>query len=58
MSDTINDMLNNKDEYTDKIKIIRNKYVANYGKSGEVAGKYIINRLIQKQKEQKKNESN
>ena len=58
MSDTINDMLKNKDEYTDKIKIIRNKYVANYGKSGEVAGKYIINRLIQKQKEQKKNESN
>lgn len=58
MSDTINDMLNNKDEYTDKIKNIRNKYVANYGKSGEVAGKYIINRLIQKQKEQKKNESN
>lgn len=58
MSDTINDMLNNKDEYTDKIKTIRNKYVANYGKSGEVAGKYIINRLIQKQKEQKKNESN
>ncbi|WP_294953186.1 membrane protein insertase YidC [uncultured Eubacterium sp.] len=58
MSDTINDMLKNKDEYTDKIKTIRNKYVANYGKSGEVAGKYIINRLIQKQKEQKKNESN
>ena len=58
MSDTINDMLKNKDEYTDKIKNIRNKYVANYGKSGEVAGKYIINRLIQKQKEQKKNESN
>ncbi|WP_178668523.1 membrane protein insertase YidC [uncultured Eubacterium sp.] len=58
MSDTINDMLKNKDEYTDKIRNIRNKYVANYGKSGEVAGKYIINRLIQKQKEQKKNESN
>lgn len=58
MSDTINDMLKNKDEYTDKIKNIRNKYVANYGKSGEIAGKYIINRLIQKQKEQKKNESN
>ncbi|MGN0516275.1 membrane protein insertase YidC [Eubacterium sp.] len=58
MSEAINDMLKNKDEYTDKIRNIRNKYVANYGKSGEVAGKYIINRLIQKQKEQKKNESN
>lgn len=58
MSEAINDMLKNKDEYTDKIRNIRNKYVANYGKSGEVAGKHIINRLIQKQKEQKKNESN
>lgn len=58
MSEAINYMLKNKDEYTDKIRNIRNKYVANYGKSGEVAGKYIINRLIQKQKEQKKNESN
>ena len=58
MSTDIAKMLQNKNEYTEKIKEIRTQYVANYGKSGEVAGKYIIKRLIQKQKEQKKNGSN
>ena len=58
MSTDIAEMLQNKNEYTEKIKEIRTQYVANYGKSGEVAGKYIIKRLIQKQKEQKKNGSN
>lgn len=55
MANDINEMLQNKDEYTDKIRKIRSQYVANYGKSGEVAGKYIIKKLIQKQRERKKN---
>lgn len=58
MSTDIAKMLQNKSEYTEKIKDIRTKYVANYGHSGEVAGKYIISKLIQKQKEQKKNGRN
>lgn len=55
MSTDIAKMLQNKNEFTEKIKDIRTKYVANYGNSGMVAGKYIIGKLIQKQKEQKKN---
>ena len=58
MSNDIDEMLENKNAYTDKIRNIRTEYVANYGKSGEIAGRYIINRLIQKQKEKKKNGSN
>ena len=50
-------MLVSKAEYTDKIREIRTKYVANYGKSGEIAGKYIINKLILKQKEKKNDKS-
>lgn len=57
LSDTIDKMLVSKAEYTDKIREIRTKYVANYGKSGEIAGKYIINKLIQKQKEKKNDKS-
>lgn len=57
LPDTIDKMLVSKAEYTDKIREIRTKYVANYGKSGEVAGKYIINKLIQKQKEKKNDKS-
>lgn len=57
LSDTIDKMLVSKAEYTDKICEIRTKYVANYGKSGEIAGKYIINKLIQKQKEKKNDKS-
>ena len=57
LSDTIDKMLDSKAEYTDKIREIRTKYVANYGKSGEIAGKYIINKLILKQKEKKNDKS-
>ena len=57
LSDTIDKMLVSKAEYTDKIREIRTKYVANYGKSGEIAGKYIINKLILKQKEKKNDKS-
>ena len=57
LSDTIDKMLVSKAEYTDKIREIRIKYVANYGKSGEIAGKYIINKLIKKQKEKKNDKS-
>ncbi len=57
LSDTIDKMLDSKAEYTDKIRKIRTKYVANYVKSGEIAGKYIINKLILKQKEKKNDKS-
>lgn len=55
MSDLINDMIDNREDYSDTILQARNKYVANYGKSAEVSGNYIIKRLIEKQKKSKEN---
>lgn len=55
MSKTISDMIENKEEYSQKIKAARDKYVANYGESGKASGEYIINRLIEKQSKQKEN---
>ena len=49
LSDSIETMLLNKDEYSAKIENIRNTYIANFMKSGEVGGKYIIRQLINKQ---------
>lgn len=46
-------LLEQKDSYADKILNIRNTYISNFGKNGEVAGKYIIQQLIKKQKQNK-----
>lgn len=46
-------LLEQKDSYADKILKIRNTYISNFGKNGEVAGKYIIQQLIKKQKQNK-----
>ncbi len=56
MADKIKSMISNKDEYSQRIKEIREKYVANYGCSGEIGGKYIISSLIKKQKSKKENQ--
>ncbi len=53
MADKIKEMISNKDEYSQQIKEIRQKYIANFGRSGEVGGKYIIRALIDKQKKLK-----
>ena len=49
----ITDMLINKDEYKNQIRELRDEFIANYGHSGEVSGKYIIRALIDKQKKSK-----
>ena len=54
MLEEARNMIENKNDYSDKILSIRNKYIANYGHSGETAGKYIIQRLIEKQKSNNK----
>ncbi len=48
--DDIQHMIEHKDDYSDRIEEIRNKYVSNFGTSSEVEGKYIIRQLIDKQK--------
>ena len=46
----IDALLENSEAYADQIKQIRDKYIANFGKSGEIGGKYILSQLLERQK--------
>jgi YidC/Oxa1 family membrane protein insertase len=50
----IKDLIIKQEEYRKKNIEIRNKYIANYGNSAQVAGKYIINSLKQKAQNREK----
>ncbi len=52
IANAVNEMIDNADEYEKIILEARNKYVANFGESGKVAGRYIVNSLIEKSKNQ------
>lgn len=45
----INELLANGEQYADKILSIRNKYIANFGTSGVVGGRYILKQLKERQ---------
>ena len=51
LDEKIRELLENGRAYEEKILAIREKYIANFGKSGEVGGKYIISQLISRQNE-------
>lgn len=51
LDEKIGELLENGRAYEEKILEIREKYIANFGKSGEVGGKYIISQLISRQNE-------
>lgn len=46
-------LLANKDRYAEDILAIRQKYIANFGHSGEVGGRYILTQLKNRQKKTK-----
>ena len=54
ISETVNALFQNPEQYREKIIAARDKYVFNAGKSGEVAGQYILERLIEKQHARRK----
>lgn len=41
----VRELLSKASDYTEKIRKIREEYIFNFGKSGEVGGRYIIERL-------------
>lgn len=47
-------LLKNSSEYAQRILAIREKYIANFGQSGVVGGKYILSRLKARQEEKHK----
>ena len=47
ITDKIHELLNSAEKYADDITAIVDKYIANFGSSGVVGSKYIINRLTE-----------
>jgi len=45
VAEEINKLLKSADEYRENITTIVDKYIANFGRSGEIGGRYIIDRL-------------
>ena len=46
----IEELLGSSEKYASKIADIRQKYIANFGRSAEVGGQYIIDQIISKEK--------
>lgn len=53
LADRLNELIANGGEYADKILGIREKYIANFGKSGEIGGRYILTALKERQQKNK-----
>ena len=54
ITETVRELFQNPERYREKIIAAREKYVFNAGKSGEVAGRYILERLVEKQQSRRK----
>ena len=57
VADAVSEIFSKQNEFHDRIFQIRSELIFNLGHSGEAAGKYIIQRIIEKDKERKKKES-
>lgn len=53
LADRLKNLFNEGDSFNENILELRNKYIANFGKSSEVAYKYIVNSIIEKTKAKK-----
>lgn len=49
----LTELLQSKEQYAGRIEAIRNTYIANFGHSGEVGGRYILGALKARQKAKK-----
>ncbi len=54
ISEKIDELIANGGEYAEKILSIREKYIANFGKSGEIGARYILKQLKERQQKNKK----
>ena len=53
VEDAVSDIFAKQNEFHDRIQQVRSETVFNIGHSGEAGGKYIIQRIIEKDKERK-----
>ena len=52
LDEKIKELIASSEAYANKIEEIRNKYIANFGRSGEVGGKYVLGQLLERQNKQ------
>lgn len=57
LDEKIRQLLENGQQYADRILQIRQKYIANFGSSGEVGGRYILSQLKARQQAAKETKS-
>ena len=57
VADAVSDIFSKKDEFHDRIFQVRSDTIFNLGHSGEVAGKYIIGQIINKDNIRKQSKS-
>lgn len=53
LSEKLNDLIANQGDYSEKILSVREKYISNFGKSGQIGGQYIL-RALKERKEKDK----
>lgn len=51
LSEKLKTLLENRDANTEKLLALRDTYIANFGQSGKVGGRYILQQLKERQKE-------
>ena len=49
LDEKINTLVRSSGIYEERIKQIRDKYIAHFGRSGEIGGKYILSQLLERQ---------
>ena len=54
VSEQIDNLLKNGEEFSKKILSIREKYIANFGNSGKIGGRYILKQIKERQEKEKK----
>ncbi len=50
LAERIDQLIEHGEEYNEKIRSIREKYIANFGKSGEIGARYILTQLKNRRK--------
>ena len=53
LNDVVTDMITNKEQYSARIRELREKSVFNIGHAAEAAAKYILSSLLEKKKSKK-----
>lgn len=57
LGNVIQEMLDNPDAWRDRIEAVRSRMIFNLGRGGEVAGRYLVDRILAKQSSREKDKA-